>query len=220
MRRVRILIAADRDVLAWRLRAQLETLGHTVLGIVKNAPAAAEFAWQSPLDLIFLDQHLPPRGGIDAAREILARRIAPLVLLIGYPAAGLVKKASEAGILTHLIWPTEGRMLESAIEVAEARLRELRILYEHIGNLQEALRTRIVVRQAKKMLMRRLGLTEIDAFGYVLRHSQKAGVPVNEVAEGLLAAEDLWPGPVLVESVGAILRVLRRPGALEPLKAS
>lgn len=220
MQKVRVLIAADREFLATRLRSQLEGLGHKVLGIVTDAPAAAEFARRSEPDLILLDQQLPPRDGIVAAREIFASHIAPLVLLIGYPSAGLVKKAHEAGIIAYLVWPAEAKILESVIEVAQARFRELRFLYEHEhnGDLQQALRTRIVVARAKTLLMRRLGLTEVEAFGYVLRQSRRAEIPVHEVAEGLLTAEDFWSGPALAECAGAILRVLARPGTLMPVE--
>lgn len=218
MQRVRVLIAADRDILASRLRTQLEALGHKVVGIVRDSPAAAEFARLSPPDLIFLDQHLPPHEGTDAAREILASRIVPLVLLIGYPAAGLVKKANEAGILAYLVWPAEARMLESVIETAQIRFRELRMLYEHVGDLQESLRIRVMTGRAKTILMRRLGLTEVDAFGYLLRQSRRAGTPLKEVAEALLAAEDLWFGTRFTNCVGDILRVLTRPGVLSPVK--
>lgn len=220
MQKLRILIAADRDILAWRLKAQLEALGHKVVGIVRDGPAAAEFARHSPPDLIFLDQHLPPHEAINAAREILAGQVIPLVLLIGYPAAGLVKKANEAGILAYLVWPAEGRMIEAAIEVAQARFREFRILCEHTEDFREALRTRIVVGRAKTILMRRLGLTEVDAFGYLLRQSRKTGIPVNEIAEGLVAAEDLWFVPASADIVSDILHVLKRRGVLVPAKVS
>jgi two-component system, response regulator PdtaR len=219
MQRLRILIAADKDFIAWRLRAQLEALGHKVLGIVRDGPAAAEAGAQSPPDLIFLDQHLPPHDGIEAARGILDRQIVPLVLLIGYPAAGLVKKAREAGVLAHLVWPGEAKALEAAIDVAQMRFRELRILYEEIGELQQTLRTRMVVSRAKTLLTRRLGLAEVDAFGYVLRQSRKIGTSVGEVAESLLAAEGLLFGkPALAGCVADILRVLARPGVLAPVR--
>lgn len=217
---MRVLIATDRDILAGRLRAQLGALGHKVVGIVKDGPAAAAFVRHSPPDVIFLDQHLPPREAIHAAREILAKRIIPTILLIGYPAAGLVKNANEAGILAYLVWPAEARMMEAAIEMAQTRFREFRILYEHIGDLREALRTRIVVGRAKTILMRRLGFREVEAFGYLVRQSRAVGTPVNEIAEGLVAAEDLWFGPGSADIMRNILHVLTRRGVLVPAKIS
>lgn len=221
MRRLRVLIAEDRDFVASRLRAQLEALGHTVLGVATNGTAAAESAWLSSPDLIFLDQHLPPHDGITAARMILARRVVPLVLLIGYPAAGLVRRAQGAGVLAYLVWPAEARMLQSAIEVAQTRFREFRILYEQVGDLEQALRTRMLVGQAKVLLMRRLELAEVDAFGYLNRQSRRTGKPLGEVAKDLVWAEDLWFGKSrLSRCVDVILQALTRPRVPGPSRIS
>lgn len=217
MQRLQVLIAEEKDLVASRLAAQLEALGHRVLAVVRTSPAAVEFVRKTPPDLVFLGQHLPPYDGIEAARMIIAKRILPLVLLIGYPAASLVRRAQEAGVLAYLVWPAEARTLESTIEIAQTRFREFRVLYEHVGDLRQVLRTRMVVGRAKLSLMRRLGLAESDAFGYVLRQSRRTGTPLEEVAKDLALAEELWFGkPDLAGSVDAILRALTRSKGLGP----
>jgi AmiR/NasT family two-component response regulator len=217
VKKLRVLVAADKGLVATRLTAQLEALGHLVVGVARESVAAAESAWQSLPDLIFLDQHLPPHDGIEAAREILARRIFPLVLLIGYPAAGLVRQAQEAGVVAYLVWPVETRMLESTIEAASARFRELQILHEQTGDLPQALRARQVVGRAKVILMRRLGITEADAFGYMQRQSRRTGTPLGTVAEDLIMADELWFGTSnLARDIDVILRVLAQPRVFEP----
>jgi AmiR/NasT family two-component response regulator len=218
--RLRILIAGHKDAVASRLRAQLEALGHEITGIVKDGPSAAFAAavspGQFPPDLIFLDQHLPPHDGIEAAEKILARQIVPIVLLIGYPLAGLAQRAQQAGVLTYLVWPTEDRTLRSVLEVAQTRFRELRIVYEETGDLHQALRSRMVIGHAKTRLMRRLGLAEAEAFGYLQRQNRRTGTTLEQAAEDLLAAEELCFGkPELAKCLDAIVRVLMRPKALE-----
>jgi two-component system, response regulator PdtaR len=217
LQRLRILIAEDRDFVAWRLKGQLEAQGHQVLGVVKDGPAAAAAVSQSPPDLIFLDQHLPPHDGIEAARMILAQRIVPLVLLIGYPAAGLVRRAQEVGVLAYLVWPADSRELEWAIESAQTRFREFRILYGQIGDLQRALRARMTIGRAKVMLMRRLRIAEADAFSYVHRQSRRTGKPLEVVAADLSAAEEMWFGKSgFAGCIEVILGVLTRPRVLGP----
>lgn len=221
MQELRVLIAEDKDIVASRLAMQLEALGHQVLGITKDGPAAAESAWQFSPDLILLGQHIPPHDGVGAARMILARRVVPLVLIIGYPAAGLVRRAQEVGVLAYLVWPAETRTLESAIQVAQTRFRELRILHEQAGDLDKALRARTVVGRAKLFLMRRLELAETDAFGYVHRQSRRMGKPVVEVAKDLVAAEGLVFGkPDFAGCVDVILQVLTRPRVLDPSRVA
>lgn len=211
MRRLRVLIAEDKELIAARLISQVERLGHDVLGVVRDSHAAAASASQSQPDVILLDQHLPPQDGIEAARAILTSRIVPLLLIIGYPAAGLVRRAQQAGVLSYLVWPAETRMLGSAIEVVQTRFREFRVLREQAGDLEQALRTRLVVERAKKLLLRRLELEEVDAFAFMHRQSRTTGLPLGEVAAGLLTIEELCFGKSgLVGCVDTILNVLAR----------
>lgn len=217
MESLRVLVATERDFMVTRLAAQLKALGHRIIGVARDGSAAAETTWESRPDLVFLDQHLPPRDGITAARMILPRRIVPLILLIGYPAAGLVRQAQEAGVIAYLVWPTEARLLESAIEVARARFRELELVYEQVGNLPRALHTRQAVRRVKVLLMRRLGITEADAFAYVMRLSRTARTTLEETAEDLVATDELWFGTSdLSQSVDIILHALEHPKVFGP----
>ncbi len=214
---LRVLIAEDKDFVAARLQGQLEDLGHRVLGIVRDGPAAVEAAQRSQPDLIFIDQQLAPLDGIDTARTILTRQALPIVLLIGYPAAGLVRRAQETGILAYLVWPTDVNALGAAIGAARLRFREIRVLREQLGDLQQALRARPVVERAKRMLMRRLQFDEADAFGYLQRQSRTSGMSIDKLAADLLTTEERWfKKPDLVGCVDAILHALRRSGVLGP----
>lgn len=209
MRNLRVLVAEGKEVVAARITAYLSGMGHQVLGVVRDGHAAVASAERSRPDLILLDQHLPPQDGIEAARVILTNHAIPLILLIGYPAAGLVQRAQEAGVLAYLVWPANARALGAAIEVAQTRFRELRILREQAGDLQHALRTRAVVERAKKLLMRRLELGEADAFAYMHLQSRSTRTPLGEVASSLLAVEEmLFAKRGLVECVDIILHVL------------
>jgi len=198
LRPLGVLIAEEKGPVAGHLATQLGALGHRVLGVTNNAHAALESAGRLHPDLIILEQHLPPQDGIEAARALLARHVIPLVLLIDYPAADLVRRAQEAGILSYLLWPADANALESAIKVAMTRYRELQVLCAESGDLQRALQARAAVDRAKKVLMR--------------RHSWITMTPLGEVAARLLAAEQLLFGePDLLRCVEMILNVLARP---------
>lgn len=211
VRPVEVLIAEGQDRVAGHLSAQLESLGHRILAVARDAHAVVEAAGRLHPDLILLDQHLPPLDGIETAREILARHVIPLVLLIDYPAADLAGRAQEAGILSYVLWPADAKALELAISVALTRYRELQVLCAESGDLQQALRARPVVERAKKILMRRLGLEEADAFGYLRRQSWSTMTSLGEVARSLLEAEQLLFGtPDALGWIDTILTTITR----------
>ena len=194
MRELRVLIAEEMEFVASRLSAQLEGLGHHVLGIVRDQAAVLTSAQRLEPDLLLLDLHLPPIGGIEAARALLARRAMPLVLIADYGVEDQVRRAGEAGVLAHLVWPSDLSALEVAIRSALARFGEFQVLREQAGDLSQALRARVLIEQAKVLFMQRLDLGEAEAFQYLRRRSLEAGRPLGETAARLLAAEQQWFG--------------------------
>lgn len=221
MRPLRVLIAEERDYVADRLSAQVESLGHQVLGVVRDGPAAVASTRRLQPDLILLDHRLPPSDGIGTAETILSKFVIPVILLIGYGAADPVRRAREVGVLTHLVWPADAKELASAIKVAQARFRELRVLWEEAGDLHQALRTRTVAERAKKLLMRRLEFGEADAFGYLRRQSRSMGTSLGELAVRLIEAEELWFGESdLVRCVDIILHIVAKLDVLRPPRAA
>jgi len=219
MGQLRVLIGDERGVVTARLTAQLEGLGHRVVAIAKDGWAALQYSWRLQPDIILLDARLPPLGAIDAARAILARHVFPIVLLSGYSAAETVRRAQEAGVLGFLAWPADARALESALRVALGRFRELRVLVEQEGDPQQALRTRLVVERAKKLLMQRLWLGETESFDYMRRRS--GGTPLGGVAGHLLTLEEaLFGKPGLAGCVDVILGALAQSEALGPLRVA
>jgi two-component system, NarL family, response regulator NreC len=199
---LRVLIAEEKNLVASRLSRQLEALGHHVLGVVRDGPAAVATAWQSPPDLIFLDQHLPPHDGIEAARMILRKQTIPLVLLIGRPAAGLTQRAQKAGILSCLVWPRDANRLEWTIDVAQIRFWEFRILRECVGIILRVLAVarpyRVLLaddhqifRQGLRGLLERTGFTVVAEAGdgrEAVRLAQEHGpdVAILDIAMPLL----------------------------------
>src|SRR5947208_13853133 len=96
-------------------------------------------------DLLLLDLHLPPLGGIEAARAILARRAMPLVLVADYGVDDHVRRAQEAGVLAHLLWPADVMALETALAQDLTLSGGFQILGAQVADVQQALPTRVVL---------------------------------------------------------------------------
>lgn len=215
MRALRVLVAEEKDFMATRLATQLASLGHRVVGVVKDGDAAAVSAAHTEPDLILFDLHLPSAGGIEAARAIFSSHPIPSVLLTGYVGADLVRRGQEAGVFAYLVWPGDANALASAMRVALTRFRQFQVLAEQTGDAQQALRASLVVERAKRLLMRRLHLTEDEAFLYIRRQSWIIGLSARELATCILtAAEILFGRTDAVRCLTTILDVFGRRDAL------
>jgi response regulator NasT len=191
MRRLKVLAVEDEGLVAAALTALLEDLGHQVVGLAKDGQEAIEYASKLEPDLVITDIRIPIRDGIETARAILGHRPVPIVLLTAYADESLIHRAGEAGVMAYLLKPVHGNQLRSTIEVALARFEELRALREEVRDLKEALETRKVVEQAKGVLMKRLQLSEAEAFRRMQQTSRSRRSSLRDIALTILKAEDL-----------------------------
>jgi response regulator NasT len=143
-------------------------------------------------ELILLDIAMPGLDGISAAREILAVRPVPIIMVTGHADADLVEQAAAGGVFTYLLKPVGQRDLDAAIRMARARFRELQALRQQVRDLTEALEVRKVVEQAKGILMKRLQISEGEAFRRLQRRAAAQRKSVREIAEAVREADRFY----------------------------
>jgi len=192
-----------------RLTAELESIGHRVVGLATNRQEAVAQARNLQPDLILVSTQVPDRGL--TARAILAHRLMPIVIIAAYTPADLVQRTREAGVMACVATPANRRQLASIIDVAQDRFRELEAIRTETASLDEALEARTKVERAKRVLVRRLRLLESEAFRRLRQQSRSAGTTLGSTAAAILDTEDLLCGEVNVFrtlrlTVGAIRR--------------
>lgn len=188
---LRVLVVEDEGLVAAGLRGQLEDIGHQVVGLAKDGDEAVRLASKLQPDLIIMDIRIPGIDGIEAARAILDQEAVPIVFLTAYPDDDFVRRAGEAGAMAYLLKPVNQRALGSTIEVALARFKELDALRREVVDLKEALETRKLVEQAKGILMKRLQLSEAEAFRRLQQKSRSKRTSLKMVASMVLKADEL-----------------------------
>jgi response regulator NasT len=141
-------------------------------------------------DLVIMDVKMPRRDGIDAAAEIAAKRIAPIVILTAFSQRDLVEKARDAGAMAYLVKPFSISDLIPAIEVALSRFAEITELEREVADLGERLETRKLVERAKGLLQARHSMTEPEAFSWMQRAAMDRRTSMKRVAEVVLESFD------------------------------
>lgn len=188
---LRVLVVEDEGLVAAGLKGQLEDIGHQVLGLAKDAEEAVRLASKIQPDLIMMDIRIPGTDGIEAARAILAQEAVPIVFLTAYPDEDFVRRAGDAGGMAYLLKPVNESTLRSTIEVALARFTELDALRREVNDLKEALETRKLVEKAKGVLMKRVQLSEAEAFRRMQHKSRTTRTSLKVIASTIVQADDL-----------------------------
>jgi two-component system, response regulator PdtaR len=191
MEPLRILIADDESIRLMSLRKQLAALGHRVIAEASNGEEAVALAAATQPDLAILDIKMPVADGIEAAQEITRARPIPIILLTAYNEAELVERAAQANISAYLMKPVAEEDLLPAITLALIRFRQFEALRREVSDLREALEARKIIERAKGILVRRLHLTEEEAFRRLQKQSQDSNRKLAEVAEAIVMADRL-----------------------------
>ncbi|MFO7260744.1 MAG: response regulator [bacterium] len=190
---LKVLLAEDEPLNALALRAQLETLGHQVIGPAADGSAAVELAREHPVDLAILDIRMPGLSGLEAARRIFAVRPVPIIVLTGYSDSETISHAVDAPVFHFLVKPVSIDDLPPAISVARSRFLEWRSFTEEALTLERKLENRAVIEQAKRVLMAVRHFSEPEAYRLLQRASQNRNQPMVEVARAVLIAQGLPP---------------------------
>lgn len=188
---LRVLIADDESLRLMSLREQLEKLGHRVVAEAGDGRSAADLSRELKPDLAILDIKMPELDGIAAAEVMMSERPLPIILLTAYSEKDLAERAASAHVSAYLMKPVSENDLLPAIALATSRFAEFQSLHKEVDDLREALETRKLVERAKGILMRRLDLTEEEAFRRLQRRSQNENKKLGEIAEAIITADGM-----------------------------
>ncbi len=191
MEALRILIADDESLRVMSLKGQLESIGHKVVAEAANGKEATGLARELKPDLAILDIKMPEMDGIEAAKAITQERPIPIILLTAFSEKELAERAAEANVSAYLMKPVSENDLLPAIALAVSRFKEFQALHREVDDLREALETRKLVERAKGILMRRLNLTEEEAFRRMQRRSQNENKKLGEIANAIITADGM-----------------------------
>lgn len=191
MKSMRVLVAEDDVVVAHGLREQVESLGHTALAIARTGVEAAALACELRPDAIIMDIRMPELDGLEATRLVLERSPTAVVILTGHLEQELIERAIAAGAMAYIAKPVEAAELDAALQVARQRFEETQELRGEVSSLREALRVRKIVERAKGILMRRLQVSEAEAFRRLQKRARDQNRKLGDVAQSIVEADQM-----------------------------
>ncbi len=186
----RIVVAEDEAIIRLDLVEMLGEAGYDVVGQASNGEQAVEMALALQPDLVIMDVKMPVMDGLSAADEIGKQRTCPVIMLTAFSQTELVERARDAGVMAYIVKPFTAADLAPAINIALSRWAELKELEKEVADLGEALETRKAVERAKGVLMKKLKLTEAEAFRWIQKTAMDRRLGMKEVADAVIAGID------------------------------
>jgi len=187
MMATRVVIAEDEAIIRLDLRETLEEEGYEVVAETGRGDTAVDLVRELRPDLAIFDIKMPGIDGLEASRRVSADKLCPVVLLTAFSQREIVEQARDAGALAYIVKPFQKSDLVPAIEVALGRFRELQLLANEIGALEEQLEARKIIDRAKGHLIDKCGLAEADAYAFIQRSAMSERTKMKDICERILA---------------------------------
>lgn len=182
----RVVVAEDEALIRLDLVEMLGEEGFEVCGQAGDGAKAVSLALELRPDLVILDVKMPVLDGITAAEQIVAARVAPVVILTAFSQRDLVERARQAGAMAYLVKPFQKKDLLPTIEMAVSRFAELTALEAEVADLTGRLEARKLVDRAKSVLQTAHGMSEPSAFRWIQRASMDQRLSMRAVAQAIL----------------------------------
>jgi DNA-binding NarL/FixJ family response regulator len=119
MRRVRILVVDDHQMLREALVGMLAAAGLEVVGAVGDGADATSLAVELTPDVVLMDLSMPVLNGLDATR--LLREVVPgvaIVVFSAFDSPELKRQAFDAGAVAYLPKGCSAERLRATVEAA------------------------------------------------------------------------------------------------------
>jgi response regulator NasT len=187
-----ILLVDDDPLLLDYLTAVLGHAGYDTLTAGSAAEALQRVAErEADIALALLDVSMPGMSGLDLARRLKDHTSVAFMFLSSVDDAETARQAASHGAVGFVVKPVDAARLLPALESAIARADEIRQLRRTEANLNAALSAGRETSLAVGLLMTRFQTDRNTAFEVLRDHARSSRRKVNEVAEQLVAAEEL-----------------------------
>jgi len=188
-----IMIVDDDKILTEFLGELLARAGYDTM-LAHSADQALGLITEREPDLALLDIHMPGMSGLELAKQLNRNTSVPFMFLSGRGDADAGKQAAAYGAVGFVVKPVDEQHLMPAFEAGLARADEIRQLRRTETNLNAALAAGRETSLAVGLLMCKYQTDRNTAFEVLRDHARSSRRKINEVADQLLAAEEMLNG--------------------------
>ena len=178
VKRLRVLVANERQDRAAKVAEIIARLGHEVIGPeIDVTEVGAETAREQP-DVAFVGLGDSSGHALELIEEIVHEAACPVVALLHAPDPGFVVEAAKRGIFAY-ITDEHTEEWQNSIEIVLRRFAEFR-------DLEGAFKRRTLTERAKGILMERHSIDEERAFQMIRDHTRNTQSTLVQTAEAIV----------------------------------
>ena len=178
VKRLRVLVANERQDRAAKVADIITGLGHEVIGPKIDVTRVGEETAREQPDVAFVGLGDSSEHALELIEEIVHQAACPVVALLHQPDSGFVVEAAKRGIFAS-ITDEHTEEWQNSIEIVLRRFAEFR-------DLETAFKRRTLTERAKGILMERHAVDEERAFQMIRDHTRNNQSTLVETAQAIV----------------------------------
>lgn len=188
---LRVLLIDDGAHRVDLIQQELARQGCDVVGVIDSATLIHDCVLRLKPDVVIVDSESPTRDTMENLATLNAQMPRPVVMFSEDAGDDPMRRALKAGVSAYVVAGLRPDRLAPVLQVAIARFEQDLALRQQLDKAQAQLSARKSIERAKGILMSETGLDEDAAYKRMRRLAMDRGVPLAEVAERIIDAQNL-----------------------------
>ncbi|GIL01303.1 MAG: two-component system response regulator [Alphaproteobacteria bacterium] len=186
-----VLVIDENAVRAAIIETGLREAGHHNVTVIHDvAGIAARIAALEP-DVIVIDLENPNRDMLESLFQLSRAVKRPIAMFVDRSDRDATERAIEAGVSAYVVDGLRRERVKPILDLAISRFNAYSRLERELEDARNALQSRKLIDQAKRLLMRSRGMSEEAAYALLRRTAMNQNRKMAEVAHSLVLAADL-----------------------------
>ncbi len=188
---LRVLLIDDGAHRVDLIQQELARQGCDVVGVIDSATLIHDCVLRLKPDVVIVDSESPTRDTMENLATLNAQMPRPVVVFSEDGSDDPMRRALKAGVSAYVVAGLRPDRLAPVLQVAIARFEQDLALRQELDKAHAQLSARKLIERAKGILMSETGLDEDAAYKRLRRLAMDRGVPLAEVAERVIDAQNL-----------------------------
>jgi len=181
---LRVLLADEKASRLDEIAAVVEGLGHIVVARLFNVSDVAEVSLREQPDVAIVGLGEENLHALELISELVKKAACPVIVDMATDDSDFIDDAAKRGIFAY-VKHGDRSDLAHALDIVLRR-------YAEFARIHGALGRRVIIEQAKGILMERRSLVADDAFARLRDHARNTNSTVFDAAEAVVASHVLF----------------------------
>ena len=145
-------------------------------------------------DVVFMDLQSPNRDRFESMLAVSRAISRPIAVFVDDGDNDRIDAAMDAGVSAYIVDGLQKDRIKSILDVTISRFKAFNNLRSELEDTKAELADRKSIDQAKRILMKRRGLSEEQAYSLMRKTAMSKNTKIVEIARSMIAVADLLEG--------------------------